>query len=134
MAAEAQATPGKDTVMMAAARLSQSDVRKMIEREIALFAAGVDASAFDTATLRSQALWRERTLADFRAALVPPHLEAVHFAGGFQEECWAVTRSNGDYHVVYMPIPDRFSLVRETAIGPVDMSIHGGAIAVFSTT
>ena len=120
--------------MMAENCVTAADVTAMIEREMALFGAGVDASAFDGATLRSQALWRERTLADFRSALVPPRLEAVHFAGGFQEDCWAVTRSNGDYHVVYMPIPDRFSLVRETAIGPVDMSIHGGAIAVFSTT
>ena len=108
-------------------------VAARVAREMDMFAAGVDASAFRSGTVEQDPVWRASMLAAFRDVLIEPSAEMVSFSGGFQNECWAITRTLGDYHVVFMPKADYFSLVLETQIGPIDISVHGSAIAVFST-
>ena len=57
----------------------------------------------------------------------------VHFSGGIQKECWRVTKSNGSYSVVYMPEAGYFSLCVDSALGPLDVGVHGPAIRCFSS-
>jgi hypothetical protein len=73
------------------------------------------------------------TLAEFRAARQVPEAVEVQFSGGLAQECWAVTRANGPYRVVFMPKAGYFSLVIESAFGPVDIGVHGKAIDCFGS-
>ncbi|QBF32407.1 hypothetical protein [Thalassococcus sp. S3] len=73
------------------------------------------------------------TLDAFRAALVEPRLVTVNFSGGVTQKCWSVTRSNGDYRVVYLPIAGYFSLCVESDFGPLDIGVHGEAIGCFAS-
>ena len=57
----------------------------------------------------------------------------VNFSGGIQKECWRVTRSNGSYSVVFMPEAGYFSLCVDSALGPLDIGVHGPAIRCFSS-
>ena len=57
----------------------------------------------------------------------------VNFSGGIQKECWRVTQSNGSYSVVYMPEAGYFSLCVDSALGPLDIGVHGPAIRCFSS-
>ncbi|SDC95445.1 hypothetical protein [Ruegeria marina] len=77
--------------------------------------------------------WHRATLAEFRAALIEPEEIEVKFSGGVSMVCWAVTRSNGDYRVVWVPNAEAFSLVTETRFGPVDIGVHGDAIGCFGS-
>ncbi|WP_435231278.1 hypothetical protein ACMAZE_05965 [Pseudopelagicola sp. nBUS_20] len=79
------------------------------------------------------AQWHRVTLADFRAEMVDPEAVEVAFSGGVKLTCWAVTRSNGDYRVVWVPAAEAFSLVTETKFGPVDIGVHGDAIGCFGS-
>ncbi len=79
------------------------------------------------------ARWHRMTLADFRAAMIEPARVLVAIPGGGIEMCWAVTRSNGDYRVVWVPAAGLFSLVTETKFGPVDIGVHGSAIDCFGS-
>ncbi|WP_323780406.1 hypothetical protein [Thalassovita sp.] len=74
-----------------------------------------------------------RTLEDFKAALIEPVETEVLFSGGQVLACWSVTRSNGAYRVIYLPQAALFSLAVESMFGPVDIGVHGPAIAVFSS-
>jgi hypothetical protein len=47
--------------------------------------------------------------------------------------CWTVTRSNGAYRVIWIPEAKVFSLAVESKYGPVDIGVHGDAIAVFGS-
>ncbi|MFP4327381.1 MAG: hypothetical protein ACLFQL_05180 [Paracoccaceae bacterium] len=77
---------------------------------------------------------RERAeLAAFRAALVRPFPTTVQFSGGIEQTCWTVTRTDGTYRVVYMPVAGYFSLCRESDFGPLDMGIHGPAMGCFAS-
>jgi len=77
--------------------------------------------------------WNRAVLADFEAALVEPHLVEVNLAGGLTDWAWAVTRTNGAYRVLWLPWLDAFSLAVESRYGPVDIDVHGEAIACFSS-
>ncbi|MGX9351147.1 hypothetical protein ACS3QZ_08095 [Shimia sp. W99] len=77
--------------------------------------------------------WHRVTLADFRAVMIEPEEVDVKFSGGVSMACWAVTRSNGDYRVVWVPSAETFSLVTESKFGPVDIGVHGDAIGVFGS-
>ena len=69
----------------------------------------------------------------FRAALCEPEEVTVNFSGGLTQECWAVTRANGDYRVIYLPLAGYFSLCVESVFGPLDIGVHGHAIGCFSS-
>lgn len=69
----------------------------------------------------------------FGAARVEPQLLPVNFSGGRVHSCWAVTRSNGDYRVIYLPMAGYFSLCVESQIGLLDIGVHGPALACFAS-
>lgn len=73
------------------------------------------------------------TLHAFRKALCEPFLVTVNFSGGLTQKCWSVTRSDGDYRVIYMPLAGYFSLCVESDFGPLDIGVHGDAIGCFSS-
>lgn len=77
--------------------------------------------------------WNRATLADFKRALIEPNLIEVNLAGGLVDQAYAVTRTNGAYRVIWLPWLDVFSLAVESKFGPVDINVHGGAIACFSS-
>jgi len=72
-------------------------------------------------------------LAAFEAALIPPHETTVNFSGGVTQRCWSVTRSDGTYRVVYLPVAGYFALCAESAIGPLDIGVHGPALGCFGS-
>ncbi|MDA0962585.1 MAG: hypothetical protein O2898_06675 [Proteobacteria bacterium] len=74
-----------------------------------------------------------QTLAAFRAARRRPRLVTVNFSGGTTQKCWSVTRTNGDYRVIYLPLAGYFSLCVESDFGPLDIGVHGPAIACFNS-
>ncbi|MCB1405152.1 MAG: hypothetical protein KDK01_02555 [Rhodobacteraceae bacterium] len=76
---------------------------------------------------------RRGSLAAFAQARIRPRPVTVTFSGGLQHRCWSVTRTDGDYRVVYMPRADYFSLCVESAFGPLDIGVHGGAVACHSS-
>lgn len=92
-------------------------VDSLIEAELA---------AFDGATRAGRMV-----LEDFALLRVAPRPVSVQFSGGFVQRCWTVTRSNGAYSVCYMPKAGYFSLCVDTDLGPVDIAVHGPALAVF---
>lgn len=73
------------------------------------------------------------TLAAFRAARRRPRLVTVNFSGGITQKCWSVTRTNGEYRVIYLPLAGDFSLCVESDFGPLDIGVHGPAIACFNS-
>ncbi|UYV39458.1 hypothetical protein N4R57_10910 [Rhodobacteraceae bacterium D3-12] len=77
--------------------------------------------------------WHRATLAEFREALIAPQETEVLFCGGMVETCYSVTRSNGSYRVIYIPWAGHFSLAVESKFGPVDIGVHGDAMAVFGS-
>ena len=77
--------------------------------------------------------YRLATIDAFRAAFREPALVTVNFSGGITQECWSITRSDGDYRVVYIPQAGYFSLCVESDFGPLDIGVHGSAIGCFSS-
>ncbi len=73
------------------------------------------------------------TLADFEKAVVEPRLVTVNFSGGITQKCWNVTRSNGMYRVIFLPMAGYFSLCVESDFGPLDIGVHGDAIGCFGS-
>ncbi|WP_461405793.1 hypothetical protein [Falsiruegeria mediterranea] len=73
------------------------------------------------------------TLEAFERATCPPTQVEVQFSGGVMQTCWAVTRPNGDYRVIYLPLAGYFSLCVESQFGPLDIGVHGSAIGCFSS-
>jgi hypothetical protein len=72
-------------------------------------------------------------LKDFLAARVPPHAIEVQFSGGICQDCFAITKSNGRYTVVWLPLAETFALTVDGQFGPLDIGVHGPALAVFSS-
>ncbi|MBM2294407.1 hypothetical protein JQX09_21005 [Sulfitobacter pseudonitzschiae] len=72
-------------------------------------------------------------LAAFRAALVRPFATTVNFSGGLTQTCWTVTRTDGDYRVIYMPRAGYFALCVESDFGPLDIGVHGPAMGCFAS-
>lgn len=77
--------------------------------------------------------WHRQTLAEFRQALIEPVETEVNFCGGMVQKCWSVTRSDGDYRVIYVPTACMFSLAVESKFGPVDIGVHGDAMSCFGS-
>lgn len=92
-------------------------VTALVEAELA---------AFDASDRAGQML-----LEDFARLRVTPRPVTVQFSGGFRQTCYSVTRSNGAYSVFYMPKAGYFSLCVDTDLGPMDIAVHGPALAVF---
>ncbi|WP_425072081.1 hypothetical protein [Sagittula sp. S175] len=57
----------------------------------------------------------------------------VNIPGGHTQTGILVTRSNGAYTLVYMPEVALFSLCVDSMFGPVDIGVHGPALACFSS-
>lgn len=72
-------------------------------------------------------------LQSFDAARCAPFEVSVQFSGGVVQQCWQVTRSDGDYCVVYMPNAGYFSLCVDSAFGPLDIGVHGPALGCFGS-
>lgn len=73
------------------------------------------------------------TLAHFQSLRVTrPRPVSVQFSGGIMQTCWTVTRSDGDYQVIYLPDAGYFALCVGSDFGPLDIGVHGGAIQCFS--
>jgi hypothetical protein len=79
------------------------------------------------------ALAEARLAADFQAVRLAPEAVAVQFSGGHVSECVRVTRSDGDYSVVWMPRAGSFSLCVESVFGPLDIGVHGRALDCFGS-
>lgn len=69
----------------------------------------------------------------FKTSFREPKLVTVNFSGGIRQKCWSVTKSDGDYRVVYLPRAGYFSLCVESDFGPLDIGVHGSAIGCFSS-
>lgn len=74
-----------------------------------------------------------RTLEAFEAARCNAFEVTVQFSGGITQRCWQVTRSDGDYAVVYMPTAGYFALCVMSALGPLDIGVHGPALGCFGS-
>jgi hypothetical protein len=88
----------------------------------------MEVAEFDVSSAQAAA-----TLEAFERATCPPTQVEVQFSGGVMQTCWAVTRSNGDYRVIYLPLAGYFSLCVESQFGPLDIGVHGSAIGCFSS-
>ena len=75
----------------------------------------------------------DATITDFFDLRSQSEKVFVNFSGGIQKECWRVTQTNGSYSVVYMPEVGYFSLCVDSALGPLDIGVHGPAIRCFSS-
>ena len=85
--------------------------------------------AFDGST-RAGAL----TLKDFHARRVKRHRAVtVNFSGGITQTCWTVVRSDGCYSVLYIPRAECFTLCVDSDFGPLDIGVHGPALACFAS-
>jgi len=73
------------------------------------------------------------TINEFFALRTQSEKVVVNFSGGIQKECWSVTQSDGSYRVIYMPDVGYFSLCVDSALGPLDIGVHGQAIRCFSS-
>lgn len=73
-------------------------------------------------------------LRDFaRMRVRRPRPVTVNFSGGLTQTCYSVTRSDGAYSVLYLPSAGYFSLCVDSVFGPVDIGVHGPALACFAS-
>ncbi|MEP4197927.1 MAG: hypothetical protein ABJL99_20060 [Aliishimia sp.] len=77
--------------------------------------------------------YRLAILDAFRASFREPKPITVNFSGGVRQKCWSITKSDGDYRVVFLPRVGYFSLCVESDFGPLDIGVHGSAIGCFSS-
>lgn len=77
--------------------------------------------------------YRLAVLDAFRAAFREPREITVNFSGGIRQKCWSVTKSDGDYRVVFLPRAGYFSLCVESDFGPLDIGVHGTALGCFAS-
>ena len=106
-----------------AGRTDAEKIKALIAKEIAVYSATTVPSSVSGAA----------TLAAFRAALREPRQVTVNFSGGITQKCWSVTRSDGDYRVIYLPTAGYFSLCVESVFGPLDIGVHGDAIGCYAS-
>ncbi|WP_298844122.1 hypothetical protein [uncultured Roseobacter sp.] len=95
-------------------------ISELIEAELA------EAEAGNDAVLR-------RSADEMRQVLRKPREVTVNFSGGMTQKCWSVTRGDGDYRVIYMPVAGYFSLCVESDFGPLDIGVHGSALGCFGS-
>ncbi|WP_417207414.1 hypothetical protein [Antarctobacter sp.] len=73
-------------------------------------------------------------LEDFaRLRVRRPRPITVTFSGGLTQTCYSVTRSDGDYSVLFMPKAGYFSLCVDSVFGPLDIGVHGPALGCFAS-
>lgn len=73
-------------------------------------------------------------LEDFaRLRVKRPRPITVNFSGGLTGTCYSVTRSDGEYSVLYMPTAGYFSLCVDSVFGPLDIGVHGPALDCFAS-
>ncbi|GHF69465.1 hypothetical protein [Seohaeicola zhoushanensis] len=114
--------------------VTAAEIVALIDREmIAWDADRRQREAADEQGAPLPARWYARTLEDFRAALCPPETVEVQFSGGITQTCWAVTRAEGPYRVIYLPSAGYFALCVESRFGPLDIGVHGGAIDCYAS-
>ena len=94
------------------------------ERITELIQDEVDRADRSTAAARSN-------LEAFCLALVAPFESTITFSGGVTRRCWTITRADGDYRVVYMPLAGYFALCVEGENGPMDVGVYGPALGCF---
>ncbi|MFY9210250.1 MAG: hypothetical protein WAO69_03905 [Aestuariivita sp.] len=104
---------------MSIAIIGPAEIEAMIDREVADYPTDTRAGA--------------QTLEAFQNARRKPRLVSVNFSGGITQKCYSVTRPNGDYRVIYLPLAGYFSLCVESDFGPLDIGVHGPAIACFGS-
>lgn len=74
-----------------------------------------------------------KTAEAMRDVLCPPRKVKVSFSGGIAQMCWSVTRGDGAYRVMYMPVAGYFSLCSESDCGLLDIGVHGPALGCFGS-
>ncbi len=62
-----------------------------------------------------------------------PHEVEVNFSGGLTQRCWSVSRGDGTYRVVFLPLAGCFSLCVESDFGTLDIGVHGPALGCFGS-
>lgn len=98
----------------------RQDIEALINEEIEAALAGGDP------ILRA-------TARDFQSLRRPPRKVQVNFSGGITQTCWSVSRGDGAYRVIYLPSAGYFSLCVESDFGPLDIGVHGPALACFGS-
>jgi hypothetical protein len=99
------------------------DAPELVEGLLASEIAGFDTSSPIAA----------RILADFTASRIPPEPVEVQFSGGIFQDCWAVTRADARYRVIWLPMAGYFALCVEGQFGPLDIGVHGPALSCFAS-
>ncbi|WP_299287246.1 hypothetical protein [uncultured Tateyamaria sp.] len=69
----------------------------------------------------------------FCTACIRPFATTVNFSGGITQRCWTVTRTDGAYRVVFLPLAGYFALCVESDFGPLDIGVHGPALGCFAS-
>lgn len=92
-----------------------------------------DLIAAEVRTAPCKSLRDRMSLSEFQEALVPPHETVVNFSGAIRQRCWTVTRTDGTYRVVFLPMAGYFSLCVESDFGPLDIGVHGPAMGCFES-
>ena len=77
--------------------------------------------------------FEEATKEAFLKVRVHPSPITVNFRGGITKICWNITKSDGTYRVVFLPEQGYFSLCVDSDFGPLDIGVHGSALACFSS-
>lgn len=81
----------------------------------------------------SGAVVLQRLAAEFALVRQVPLEVTANFSGGITQRCWAVTRGDGTYRVVYLPLAGYFSLCVESDVGLLDIGVHGPALGCFGS-
>ena len=69
----------------------------------------------------------------FLKARVHPSPITVNFSGGIRKICWNITKSDGTYRVVFLPVQGYFALCVDSDFGPLDIGVHGSALGCFGS-
>lgn len=69
----------------------------------------------------------------FLQARVHPSPITVNFSGGIRKICWNITKSDGTYRVVFLPVQGYFALCVDSDFGPLDIGVHGSALGCFGS-
>lgn len=96
----------------------QNTISSLIEAELANNAT---TGEIDTTTVRS-----------FKEHLIACDEILVNLHGGIQTTGWTVTGADESYQVVYLPEKECFSLCVTSALGPIDIGVHGRALHCFA--
>jgi len=72
-------------------------------------------------------------IAAFTAVRCTPYEVTVQYSGGLMQRCWQVTRSDGDCAVVYMSRAGYFALCVTSAVGLLDIGVHGPVLGCFGS-